>query len=559
MGRNKVIVVLVVVLLIAAVVLTFELLPKKYMIAQTMTQANVFWHDLPPHGAKTRPAGDPGGEAFLFLNLNTTGRAQNVVQQKLSNMKYGFLWAAFSGFGGYVDFAKQDVVAYHLVSGGGLDRFPLADHTTLYGTWSLVDGRLQLAPPSSAREIVGFRWDGSKFLTVPGAAEKGVKSEVAIKLNADDEDEDPYSRFLGAATRQQFKSAGWHYKLLGYSGETQATLPITLAGTTFNLTVENVTFSRDANAEFDPTAYGSKSILLSGDKLAPGSQMLWERRGWQVISKGEYERLKEQAGYHGSDSRLPWLLLLLALLPLSIKLLPLLLKFGTVKRRVLSTMATSYSFPPATLAQFPALDLEALDRYTREIEGMGFTRLLDSSPTSDSPHHQPAFSRIFAHTRHHCWAVVSQIFPRGKKPMSMRCGFETCLQDGWTLSFSNRKPMAVSSLIRRKKALAVSMPESTPAELLQAFLKMRGQICLDLGIQPLNDDSLEAYIGWIQRAAGEMREAVQQKSFVRGLPEVYFRRFSLLKTKPEYVWLGDYPKEAERRKQGFGSFATDAR
>ncbi len=64
---------------------------------------------------------------------------------------------------------------------------------------------------------------------------------------------------------------------------------------------------------------------------------------------------------------------------------------------------------------------------------------------------------------------------------------------------------------------------------------------------------------WIQRAAGEMREAVQQKSFVRGLPEVYFRRFSLLKTKPEYVWLGDYPKEAARWKQGFSSFATDAR
>jgi len=25
----------------------------------------------------------------------------------------------------------------------------------------------------------------------------------------------------------------------------------------------------------------------------------------------------------------------------------------------------------------------------------------------------------------------------------------------------------------------------------------------------------------------------------------------MLKTRPEYVWLGDYPKEAERRKQGY--------
>jgi hypothetical protein len=25
----------------------------------------------------------------------------------------------------------------------------------------------------------------------------------------------------------------------------------------------------------------------------------------------------------------------------------------------------------------------------------------------------------------------------------------------------------------------------------------------------------------------------------------------MLKTRPEYVWLGDYPKEAERSKQGY--------
>jgi hypothetical protein len=55
-----------------------------------------------------------------------------------------------------------------------------------------------------------------------------------------------------------------------------------------------------------------------------------------------------------------------------------------------------------------------------------------------------------------------------------------------------------------------------------------------------------------------MREAVQGKSFVKGVPEVYLRKLSLLQTKPEYVWLGDYPKEAEQRKQGFNAFAASA-
>ena len=95
------------------------------------------------------------------------------------------------------------------------------------------------------------------------------------------------------------------------------------------------------------------------------------------------------------------------------------------------------------------------------------------------------------------------------------------------------------------------MPEASLSELMQAFLKMREQICLDLGISVVRDDTLEAYIAKVQRSVSEMREAVQVKNFAKGLSEVYYRKFALLKTNPEYVWLGDYPKEAEQRKTGY--------
>lgn len=143
--------------------------------------------------------------------------------------------------------------------------------------------------------------------------------------------------------------------------------------------------------------------------------------------------------------------------------------------------------------------------------------------------------------------------------MALSCGFEGCLQNGWTLGFANNKPIAASSLIRRPKALGVCMPEATSSDLLQAFLKMRDQMCLDLGISPINDDTQEAFFAKTQRTATETREAVKQKSFATGLPEVYVRKLSLLKTKPEYIWLGDYPKEAEQRKQGINRFAANAR
>jgi hypothetical protein len=230
-----------------------------------------------------------------------------------------------------------------------------------------------------------------------------------------------------------------------------------------------------------------------------------------------------------------------------------------MKRRVLKNMATSFSFPPATPARFPQLDLEALDRHTREFEGMGFGRLLDFSLVSDSATNPPSFCRLLPHQRNHCFGELSQIFPKGKVPLPLKCSIQSCLQDGWTLSFSDHKPQAASSLLRRRKAIGICMPETTPSDLLQAFLKMRERVCLDLGIQTLNNDTLEAYIAKMQRSATDMREAVQGKNFVKGLPEVYLRKLSLLKTKPEYIWLGDYPKEAEQRKQGFNTLAAGAR
>ena len=95
------------------------------------------------------------------------------------------------------------------------------------------------------------------------------------------------------------------------------------------------------------------------------------------------------------------------------------------------------------------------------------------------------------------------------------------------------------------------MPEATTSELLHSFLQMREQICQDLGVSPMRDDSLEAYIARVQLAVGDMRDAVQQKNFATAVSQFYYRKFSMLKTREEYTWLGDYPKEAERRKQGF--------
>jgi len=556
LDKKKAISILVLLAVVAAAVTAFVMWPKRYTVGQRMAQTVVFWNDH---------------DAFLFLTLNSTGRSRNFLQSKLDGPKYAYLTLLA---GGLSDFNKQDVVAYHLQASGQLDRFNLPEKTVTYGPWTLSDGHLQLTPlPSISGEWVGTRWDGEKFVPVPAPlpqAPARAQSPSNSTLTSDDATDDENSGgdeddgFLSKASRKTFKDAGWHYKLLtGYeSNGAEATLPITLGGSTFNLTLQSFP-PQKGGSRFDFLSYGTRNIRLSGDKLASGPNTLWTQQGWQPVSKAEYEGMLARYGRRGRHSTpvasLIWLgVLLLIILWRFGSWIHILFTFATMKSRVLKNMATSFSFPPATPAQFPMLDMEALDRYTRAFEGMGFTRLLDFSLVSDSPNQPPSFCRLFAHTRHHCFGELSQIFPKGKAPMPLKCSILSCLQNFWALSFSDRKPQAASSLMRRPKALGICMPDANPSELLQAFLKMRDQICLDLGIQTVNDDTLEAYIAKSQRSATEMRDAVQSKSFVKGVPEVYLRKLSLLQTKPEYVWLGDYPKQAEQRKQGFNAFAAAA-
>ena len=547
MSRQKAVFLLVVIALAAVTAAVFYALPKHYTEGQQLQQEAVFWNDH---------------DAFIFLALNTSGRSRNVLQEKLAGSKYLYLNVFLVGF---QDFSRPEVVAYHLGSSGQLDRFTLPDHTVVTGFWTLADGKLELVPPASAAGWIGTRWDGEKFEPVTAPAKSKSVVAPGTKLSPDGEgDDDDEAATVGLPAQSDFqalKRAGWHHKFLfGYSANGgEATLPMQLGKNSYELTLESAPYTHyDA---FDPLTYGARSVKISGEKVSGASPELWTQKGWQPIAKADYERDRNRYGT-GRVGGLPswgWLVAVLVIFGWRFgHWFYLIFNVASVKRRVLNTMATSYSFPPASTTQYPMLDLDALERYTREFEALGFARLLDFSLVSNAGTNQPSFCRLMAHTRYHCWAEVGQIFPRGKSPMALKCSIQSCLQNGWTLTFSDRKPQAASSLIRRKKGISVCMPEITTGELLQAFLKMRDQVCIDLGVSVLNDDSMEAYIAKVQRQAGEMREAVEEKNFLKGIPEVYARRISLLKTKPEYVWLGDYPKETEQRKQGFGTLASSS-
>jgi hypothetical protein len=278
--------------------------------------------------------------------------------------------------------------------------------------------------------------------------------------------------------------------------------------------------SKSDELRFDLMAVGIKSVEISRNGQQTSTQALWNLKGMQTVSKREFEERMQRSGQPVRAPYVVWIWVVIFVFVTLFKLSGwgyLLLNLFGVKRRLLKHMPTSYSFPPTTPSQFPLLDAPELERYTREFESLEFVRLLDFSQVSDVAKQPRNFCRLFAHTRNHCFGEVTQIFPRGRSPMPVKCAMQGCLQIEWTLSFSDRKPQAASSLLRRKKALGVSMPGSTTYELLQAFLQMRDQVSTHLGISYLKEDSLEAYIAKTQRAATDMLESVKQKNLATGI------------------------------------------
>lgn len=540
---RKAIVIFAFVGVVVALVFGARLLPKRYVVGERLTDAIVFWHH---------------GEAFIFLDVNSTGKATNVVQDKLQRWQYGFLanliWP-------YEAFNSWHHSAYRLLASGQLIPEPLPPDVAIYGHWSLVSDRLQLTPTQTGRlREVGIRWDSTKFVAVPtsklGLRQNSRNPRQAVLAPDDVTDEAEDSGLMTADARAQFAAAHWHYKELngdaGQAGE--ATLPINLGTDSFDLTVAG--FPRYLSAyRFDGLSMGIKGIAVGRAGGSQTASVLWSQTGWHGVSRQEFERMGVGADHVSGTPSVP------ILLWIAVFLAGVLWKFGAwahlfwslfgTKRRVLKVLANSYSFPSASVAQFPSLNVPELERYTGELENLGFTRLLDFSLVSDAPNPAPNFCRLLANKRHHCFGEIGQVFPRGKPPLALRCAIHCSLDDGWSLAFTNRKPLAVQSLLRRQKGLSVSMPEATLADLLNSFLQMRSQVCNDLGISPLTDDSFEAYAAKLQRSAQERREAVKRRNFATGLSEVYFRKLSLLKIRPEYTWLGDYPQEAERRRQGF--------
>lgn len=224
------------------------------------------------------------------------------------------------------------------------------------------------------------------------------------------------------------------------------------------------------------------------------------------------------------------------------------LAFALLRRRLLRAVGTTMSLQPATPAAFPALDRARLDAFSRDLERLGFERLLDTAPVTDSPRHTPSFCRVYAHQGQRCFAVLMQSFPKLGASLELRCMLNGYLDDGWLVGVGNGRPLPAAPFVRRPRAIGISRPGAPVEELMARFLRFRDQVTADLGVRPIADTSLAFFQSRTSESQREILRAMKRKSVTVGLGQYYSRKLGLGSEASQLVWLGDYPRLADERK-----------
>lgn len=208
-----------------------------------------------------------------------------------------------------------------------------------------------------------------------------------------------------------------------------------------------------------------------------------------------------------------------------------------VKPLILQDLSKDQEFIPADADEFPQLDINSLQRYTDALESAGFVQLIDFTIVSENR----CFARLFVHPQHYCWAEVSQIFFKSKKPMPIGASIMSSLEPDWSLSTTDKKVSSflfgIMHMWRQPRTLWISKPGISSSKLLQTHLQRLGKIVstLNLEVTELTDTSPDFYFALEREARIKRKQALQRKNIIVGVVEAL-----LFAVNPKQEWMGEY-------------------
>ena len=522
-------------------VVIYHLLPKRYEVMERRQSTLVLWkHD----------------DILIFVEHYRLGRTQNALQRKLEKKirdDYALLMLLTES----VEPLGDDHNAF-LIHKGTITNISLpSDFRT--DKWRILANKLV----SASYEGAAWKWEGTRFIPLTSSELRALsthelleKAGPKIVKSDDEETEDDFRN----APFAQLKTAGWHYKQIWMRDRT-IILPITTQSGVLNLTQEAVAASSTST---DPLGgFGRCGDLTIQGGPFKGTTLI--ARGsdgkWKEVRKSDYQQTGSMVFRHQRRiapmfSLVFWAILLFVTFLRYSFVLDLFRIFG-LKRRLIRNIATSYSVPPAVPEQFPAIDRSALDKYSSDLQSLGFVQLGDFSLVPNGKVTTiPAFVRLFRHTREKCYAEILQVFPPRGRMRKAYCAFVSTMEDGWKIVVSDNQPEPGSVFVRQPRALSRCFPNLAVSDLLKKFSEFRNQVSIDLQIKPLANETIEQFISDVQNNAAQMQAALKTRNVWVALAHYHKRRLTRNRVKPMYEWLGDYPKVAEQRKSAWASTTT---
>jgi hypothetical protein len=220
---------------------------------------------------------------------------------------------------------------------------------------------------------------------------------------------------------------------------------------------------------------------------------------------------------------LPQWVVSLLLFTISMTIVQVLSIFKTGKPLIFSQTS-----PP----DFLGLKVDLLDKYTTELESIGFQQLADYGIFSLTPH---LFIRILVNSEHHCFAIVFQTTSG-----AMRCVMRSFLTDGWSLAnlayrTDTYRSCATQIWCRHHRQLWMSQPDLKLARILETHLQRRQQLARDLEIEIIQHPTVETYLDFEQMSMSRYHQNLQRKWIVVGMIQAIWLFFH-----PKTEWMGEY-------------------
>jgi hypothetical protein len=183
---------------------------------------------------------------------------------------------------------------------------------------------------------------------------------------------------------------------------------------------------------------------------------------------------------------------------------------------------------------WPHLDRDELERYTFELEKLGFVRLTDYTAPSIQ-----GMARLFGHPQEFCFAEVGHV-----KSVPIFCTISSQMENNWSLAVVNNASLSPISyaFFRQPRKLIKRFDNIQVNLLFKSLLEWRDRATEDLSIEVIKDIRSEAYFEKERTNRIDCRNNLIRKSVILSLIEMFL--FSL---NPQSEWLGDYSKLKVKR------------